>query len=81
MTDLDKLYEWFDKNRTKLIKGHEKEFALLHENAVIGYYDSLKSAVEEVSRKNLVEGSFLIQECLSIEDETVSFYSNRVAFA
>lgn len=79
--DLKKLYQWFDDNRDKIIEGHTGEYVLIHNNSVIGYYNTMLDAAISAKSKKLPENSFLIQNCLSKEKAAIRFFTNRVAFS
>lgn len=80
MDKLTGLYKWFDENRLKIITGHSKEVVLLHDNSVIGYYSSVKEALESANSKKLKVGDFLVQECITQEEDCMMYYNQAVCF-
>jgi hypothetical protein len=80
MANLDNLYKWFDKNRGGIIKGHEGEYVLLKSNAVISYFQDDNAALEYAQKSGFPMGSFLIQECISKEEECMYYYNEAVSF-
>ena len=80
MSNLDDLYKWFDKNRGAIIKGHEGEHVLLKDNAVISYFPGENAALEYAQKSGFFMGDFLIQECISKEEECMYYYNEAVSF-
>ena len=74
MIDLDSLYSWFDENRESIIEQHQNEQVLLKDFAVVGYYPDLNSALIDAKKKGFVLGDFLIQDCISKEEDVILFY-------
>ena len=75
MSDLDELYKWFDENREAIIANHHNESVLLKDKAVIGYYPDNDSALADAEKKGFIIGEFLIQDCISNEEEIMLFYN------
>lgn len=71
--ELKSLYNWFDINRASIIAGHEGERVLLANNAVIGYFPTKESALKIAFAKKLKYGEFLVQWCITAEEETKRF--------
>ncbi|MCL2187118.1 MAG: hypothetical protein FWB86_14905 [Treponema sp.] len=80
MIDLDDLYKWFDENREAIIKGHEGESVLLKEKTVISYFHDDSEALEYAQEAGFLAGEFLIQECISKEEECMYYYNEAVSF-
>jgi hypothetical protein len=80
MANLDDLYRWFDENRDTIIKGHEGENVLLKDGAVISYFHDDNTALEYARKSGFSMGEFLIQECISKEDECMYYYNEAVSF-
>ncbi|MFI3257656.1 MAG: hypothetical protein R3Y36_05100 [Spirochaetales bacterium] len=78
---LKELYKWFDKNRNIIIKDHVNQVVLLKDNAIIAYYDDEKTAIEEALNKGLKQGDFLVQRCISAEEDGMTYYNKAVKFA
>ena len=75
MKNLDELYKWFDENRNSIIANHINECVLLKDNSVIGYYPNNDSALADAEKRGFAMGEFLIQDCISNEDEIMLFYN------
>lgn len=80
MDKLKDLYLWFDKNRDSIIEGHENEFVLLANDTVIGYYHNMEAALTGAQKNNFKVGSFLIQRCITKEDDTLVYHNMAVTF-
>ena len=80
MDILDKLYKWFDKNRDIIINGHEGTHVLLKNNSVIAYFNTENAALEYAQKFGLKMGEFLIQECVSKDEECMYYYNEAVSF-
>jgi hypothetical protein len=80
MVNLDDLYKWFDDNRDKIMKGHEGQYVLLKENTVISYFQDNNKALEYARESGFVMGEFLIQECISKDEECMYYYNEAVSF-
>ena len=79
MEKLDDLYKWFDKNRASIIANHINECVLLKDKSVIGYYPDNESALADAENKGFAMGEFLIQDCITDEDEIMLFYNYNQA--
>jgi hypothetical protein len=80
MTDLDDLYKWFDENRDTIINGHEGEHVLLKDHAVVSYFQNDAGALEYAKQSGFPMGEFLIQECISKDEECMYYYNEAVSF-
>jgi hypothetical protein len=80
MANLDDLYRWFDENRDSIIKGHEGAYVLLKDNTVISYFHDENKALEYARYSGFLMGDFLIQECISKEEECMYYYNEAVSF-
>jgi len=55
-------------------KGKKKEnnnCVLLKDNTVIGYYPNTETALSNAQKNGFVMGEFLIQDCITNEEETM----------
>jgi hypothetical protein len=75
MANLDDLFGWFDENRDAIIHDHYGERVLIKDNAVIGYYPDIDAALVEANKRELELGNFLVQRCLTQEDDIEYVYS------
>ena len=80
MDKLKDLYSWFDDNRDSIIEGHKNEFVLLANDKVIDYYPNMEAALTGAQKNNLTVGSFLIQRCITKEDDTLVYHNMAVTF-
>jgi len=82
MENLDDLYKWFDENREKIIANHLNECVLLKDYSVIGYYPNTEIALLVAEKKGFIMGEFLIQDCVTEEEEMMHFfnYNQAVSF-
>ena len=80
MENLVDLYKWFDENRDIIIKSHLNECVLLKNNAVIGYYPNTEAALSVVQKNGFIMGEFLIQDCITNEEETMIYNNQAVCF-
>jgi hypothetical protein len=79
MVDLDDLYKWFDENRDSIIANHLNECVLLKDNSVIGYFHNTEAALSAAQEKGFDMGDFLIQHCITDEEEIMLYYNHNQA--
>ncbi|MBR5402015.1 MAG: hypothetical protein IK102_09415 [Treponema sp.] len=77
--ELKSLYDWFDIQRNEIIKDHENERVLISNNKILGYYPDEKSAVVAALSQGCKVGSFLVQRCITEEEELKMFYNVNLA--
>lgn len=65
----DKLYQWFDMNRKKIIENHHGKQVLIHDFKVIDYFDDFAAAIAYAREKNMADEEFIVQDCLLPEEE------------
>lgn len=80
MSKLKDIYLWFDNNRDNIITDHKNKFVLLADNKVIDYFPDMKTALERARQSNFTVGSFLIQRCITKEDDTLVYHNMAVTF-
>jgi len=80
MENLDDLYKWFDENRVSIIANHLNECVLLKNKSVIGYYPNTEAALSAAEKKGVVIGEFLIQDCITDEEEMMLYNNQAVCF-
>ena len=80
MYNLVDLYKWFDENRDTIINNHLNECVLLKDNTVIGYYPNTEAALSAAQKKGFELGEFLIQDCITNEEETMIYNNQAVYF-
>jgi len=79
MENLDDLYKWFDENRVSIIAEHLNECVLLKDKSVIGYYPNTDAALSDAEKNGFIVGEFLIQDCITDEDEIMLYYNYNQA--
>ena len=72
--NLISLYNWFDIECDELIQGHEGERVLVSDNTALGYFPDEDSAVAFARKKELKVGNFLVQRCITREQEICYIY-------
>jgi len=80
VVDLNDLYRWFDENRDSIIKGHEGARVLLKDNAVISYFTDDNEALEYAQKSGFSLGEFLIQDCITKDEECMYYANETVTF-
>jgi len=80
MSNLDDLYKWFDEHRDAIIRGHKGEYVLLKGNAAEKYFHDEDKALDYAKYSGYSMGDFLIQECISKEEECMYYYNEAVSF-
>jgi hypothetical protein len=75
MANLDALFGWFDENRDTIIHDHYGERVLIKDNAVIGYYPDIDAALVAANKRDLELGNFLVQRCLTQEEDIEYVYT------
>ena len=71
-------YDFFRANKDEYLKEYEGKYLLIFEKSLIDAFDDQLSAMEE-ALKTYEMGTFIVQHCVTDEDETMKFYS-RVGF-
>ena len=79
MENLDDLYKWFDENRDTIITNHLDECVLLKNKSVIDYYPNTDAALSAAKKKGYIMGEFLIQDCITDDEEIMLFYNYNQA--
>ena len=80
MENLNYLYKWFDENRDSIITNHLNECVLLKDNTIIGYFPNTDAALSAAKKNGFLMGEFLIQDCVTDEDDTMMYYNQAVSF-
>ena len=80
MANLVDLYKWFNENRNTIIGNHEDECVLLKDNSVIGYYPNTEAALSAAQKNGFSMGDFLVQHCITEEDDTMIYHGQAVCF-
>lgn len=80
MANLNDLYKWFDENRSAIIDSHLNECVLIKDNSVIGYFPNTDAALLAAQKNGFSIGDFLIQDCITDEEDTMMYYNQAVCF-
>jgi hypothetical protein len=80
MADLAALYQWFNENRENIIQNHDGECVLFKDNTVMGYFPNTQAALSCAEKSGFTIGDFLIQRCVSRENDTMYYYNRAVCF-
>ena len=75
----DDLYKWFDENRVSIIAEHLNECVLLKDKSAIGYYPNTDAALSDAEKNGFIVGEFLIQDCITDEEEIMLYYNYNQA--
>ena len=73
MNNVDKNYQWFEKNKKVLLKKYKDQYIVICEEQVLFNSDSFEKAVTFASELEL--GTFIIQKVES--EETVQVFHTR----
>lgn len=73
-------FNYFKENRDEIIKEHKGEFVVIKNAEVLGYYKTEENALKDMIEKEHELGSFIIQKCVTAEEDKVMYYTRRVAF-
>ena len=61
---IDRNFDWFQRNLSKYIDRHPGEFALLRDRAVIAFYETIADA-DKAGQKEFPDGIYSIQEVVT----------------
>ena len=79
MVHLEQEFNYYLQNQASLVGLYNGKFIVIHDNQVIGAFDTEQEAIKEASKQYPL-GTFLVQKC---EPGTASYtqtYHSRVAF-
>ena len=77
--ELDIQIACFKEQQAMLASEHHEEFVLIHNESIVGFYPAGGDAYREATTKGLQSGSFLIRQCLRLEEEIPAVFHSRVA--
>jgi len=75
----DKNYIYFREHLEELIEQYSRKHVVIKNESVIGVYDTFKKAYDETTKTEEL-GSFIIQQCVTEDEELITFVSGNVAF-
>lgn len=70
MINLEKEYQFYLANKSKLLNQYANKFLVIIEEKVIAAYNSYSEAIS-VSEANLTDGLYLVQKCVASENQQV----------
>lgn len=73
-------FNFFKKNRDKIIENHLGEFVVIKNKEVQDYFKSENEAMIAMKNKGFEPGTYIIQKCVSAKDAMIMYYTQRVAF-
>ena len=76
---LDKQLKYFRKNQIKLADEHHGEFVLISQDLEFSFHNTEIDAYVLAESKNYKEGTFLIRQCVHVDDEIELTFHSRVA--
>lgn len=79
-TDFGKLqseYEYYQNHLDDLVKNYHGKFIVIHQQRVVGEYDSMLDAYDD-SMDKFELGSFLIMECLPPDEAKITTYNYAI---
>lgn len=69
-------YKYFEDNFSEITKGHIGQYVVIKDCSVIGYYVDEFQAIEEMEKRGVKLGEYIVQQCLNnIDDNMVHYYS------
>ena len=75
---LERSLAYFRVHQEEFVKEHYKQFVLIHDETIVGfYYKELEAYV--TGKKKFPGGSFLIRPCIKREEENKVVLHSRVA--
>ncbi len=72
-------YIFFDENRTKCIREHPEEFVVIKNKEFLGFFNNENDAILETLSNHKL-GTFIVQKCVSKEEETITIFNSGVSF-
>ena len=75
---LEKEFEWYLANQTKLVKQYDGKFVVIKGGKVIDSFDDEIEAIEKTSKGHDL-GTFLVQQCTEGEEGHTQVFHSRVA--
>ena len=75
---LERALAHFRNHQEKFSEEHHRQFVLIHDEEVEGFYDDEMSAYM-AGQKKFKPGSFLLRQCIRRDEETPAIFRSRVA--
>ena len=77
---LEKEFEFYTKNHTKLFKKYPNRYLVIKDQNVVLDEDSILHAIESSEKNGLIPGTYIIQKCEEGEESYTQVYHSRVSF-
>jgi len=75
----DKNYAYFTEHLDELIEKYSGKHIVIKDESIIGVYDTFKEAYDYTIKTEEL-GTFIIQQCVTEDEEMITFVSGNVAF-
>jgi hypothetical protein len=75
---LDREFTYYKQHQKEFAERFHGKFLLIHGEEVIGAYDNELAAYTDAKKRQFANGSFLIQQCLSAQEEPTQVFHSRV---
>jgi hypothetical protein len=79
--NIDNEFDWFDSNRNHIIDGHRGQWVAIHNRNVSGYFNDHVAAIKFMGASGVSAGDFIVQRCLTKEEDTIHCFTPGVVFA
>lgn len=79
MLKLEKEFNFFEKNKTELVKKYKDKYIVIKNCKILGVYNSLVEAIRETSKHEKL-GTFLVQKCSESDKFYTQTFHSRVTF-
>ncbi|MCY4151795.1 MAG: hypothetical protein OXE94_06110 [Aestuariivita sp.] len=73
----DQLTQYFRDHQENFARDHYREYVIIHNQSVAGFYDDQLEAYLEAKEK-FQPGEFLIRQCIKPEEEKTVVFHSRV---
>lgn len=80
MNEIDKNYEWFEKNYNELQKKYKNKFLIIQNQRVIKAVSNMEEAIRSSKDLGLELGTYIIQECAKDKEKLTQVFHTRVRF-
>ncbi len=77
--ELSKQIEYFKEHQEEFASQHYRKFVLIYDRSEVGFYDTGGEAYEEAIESQFESGTFLIRQCLRLDEETAAIFHSRVS--
>lgn len=74
MNDVDKNYDYFEKNIDDLLKKYKNKYIVVYNEQVV-FSNTSMDEVLEYAKNNLEQGTYIVQKCEKPDDNIQVFYT------